>query len=280
MNSRRLIYGVLLLAWSITVQALTPPATAAIPGGIVTLPLPDTVPADAAPPSVMYNTRRVAVVARNGRWLAVIGIPLDTSAGEQKIHVEPASGAPFTLSFSVAPKEYPAQHITLNDQNQVEPSADDLQRIEAEQIEIRRAFAHWSANAPESFTALLPVAAAPGSAFGLRRFFNGQARQPHSGLDIPAPVGTPVQAALAGRVLRIGDYFFNGKTLFLDHGQGLITMYCHLDHIEVTFGEVVSRGQLIATVGKSGRATGPHLHWSVSLNDARVDPQLLLPPSP
>jgi murein DD-endopeptidase MepM/ murein hydrolase activator NlpD len=121
-----------------------------------------------------------------------------------------------------------------------------------------------------------PVDGRYSSPFGLRRYFNDQPRKPHSGLDIAAPEGTPIQAAESGVVVETGDYFFNGKTVFIEHGQGLVTMYCHLRKIDVETGQTVTRGEKIGEVGKTGRVTGAHLHWSVSLNHAMVDPLLFL----
>jgi murein DD-endopeptidase MepM/ murein hydrolase activator NlpD len=122
----------------------------------------------------------------------------------------------------------------------------------------------------------LPVTAPVSSPFGLRRFFNEQPRKPHSGLDLAAAEGTPISAPASGKITDTGDFFFNGNTVFIDHGQGLVTMYCHLSKIDVEPGQTVNTGDIIGAVGKTGRVTGAHLHWSVSLNNTRIDPTLFL----
>ena len=147
----------------------------------------------------------------------------------------------------------------------------------AKQEIIRQAFATWTDLSLKSLQFSLPVRGRISSVFGLRRFFNNEPRQPHSGIDIAGPVGTPVTAPLAGTVVEIGEYFFNGKTVFIDHGQGLISMFNHLSRIQVERGARVNTGEKIGEIGMTGRVTGPHLHWTVSLNNSRVDPALFLP---
>jgi hypothetical protein len=246
-----------------------------VPGGIVILPLG---PASGAPPTVYFQGNRVLVAVQADTWQAVVGIPLDAHSGDQHISVRAVDGTQRDLTFSVTPKTYRAQHITLTNKRQVEPTAEDMVRIRRELALQAQVFSTWSTRTPSDLRFDLPVQGRLSSNFGLRRFFNKQPRQPHSGLDIAAPEGTPVHAPADGTVLEIGNYFFNGNTIFLDHGAGLISMYNHLNGIDVHPGQAVTRGERIGEVGRTGRVTGPHLHWSVSLNNARVDPGLFLAP--
>jgi len=193
------------------------------------------------------------------------------------VTVSDGAGNTREFSFTVHAKEYAAQHITLKNKRMVEPTAEDLARINREQEIIRNAFATWTDEPVSTLTFRAPARGRISSVFGLRRFFNDEPRQPHSGIDIAAPLGAPVVAPFAGTVIEIGEYFFNGKTVFIDHGQGLVSMFNHLSRILVTRGTRVRQGQKIGEVGKTGRVTGPHLHWTVSLNDSRVDPTLFLP---
>lgn len=271
--------GLALLLGSATPLAALP-RTAAIPGGIVLLPLPGDESAT-QPPIARYKGRRVMVVeaaptgqSTSARWLALVGIPLDAEVGPQRLEIEPDG----QLDFTIDAAHYPEQHISVTNQRQVTPLPADLVRIEQERQQIDAAFNHWSSPAVPVLTLAAPVAAPRSGPFGVRRFFNGQPRQPHSGLDLAAPRGTTIQAPAAGRVIEVGDYFFNGKTVLIDHGQGLVTLYCHLEQIEVQRGAQVQTGDSLGRVGMSGRATAPHLHWGVSLNGVRVDPALFLPP--
>ncbi|MGH7819773.1 MAG: M23 family metallopeptidase, partial [Candidatus Binatia bacterium] len=123
---------------------------------------------------------------------------------------------------------------------------------------------------------VMPAEGPAGSPFGLRRFFNGEPRSPHAGIDIKAPSGAPVHAANRGRVALADELFFTGKTVVLDHGLGLFTLYVHLSEIAVEPEAIVEKGARVGRVGATGRATGPHLHFAARIGEARVDPEALL----
>ena len=173
---------------------------------------------------------------------------------------------------------YPVQHITLQDDSQVHLSRESLLRVGREQS---RVGALWGIDRPRRFTPPLgpPLASLPeGGRFGSRRFFNGEPRSPHSGADYASPEGTPVLATADGEVALADDLFFSGNSVFVDHGDRLVSMYFHLSEMFVKEGDQVTRGQAIGRVGATGRATGPHLHFGLRWRGARVDPRWLLRP--
>jgi murein DD-endopeptidase MepM/ murein hydrolase activator NlpD len=240
-----------------------------VPGGVAVVDLGS----DTQAPKVRYQGRPVMVVKEDGkRWIAVVGIPLTTKPGAQQVQV--ADGR--VLTFQVGAKHYREQRITLKNQEQVNPSAANLKRIERELAEQTSAYRSFSSGMPSNLLLDKPVDGPLSSPFGLKRFFNGEERNPHSGLDFAVPAGTSIRSPAAGKVILIGDYFFNGNTVFVDHGQGFISMFCHLSKIDVKLGQVLPRGGVVGRVGATGRATGPHMHWNVSLNDARVDPAIFI----
>lgn len=227
-------------------------------------------------PQVTYQNNPVLVIHQdNKRWVAIVGIPLTVKAGQQQLHIKGQQGHYF-VTFEVKHKNYKEQHITLKNKRQVNPNTDDEKRIIKELQLQTKAYQTFSNTQPSNVYLDLPVQGRLSSPFGLRRFFNGQERNPHSGLDLAVPKGTPVKAPANGEIILIGDYFFNGKTVFIDHGQGLISMFCHLLAIDVSLGQTVKRGEAVGKVGATGRATGPHLHWNISLNNARVDPAIFI----
>ena len=213
-----------------------------------------------------------------GEWLAIVGLPLSQQPGPAEIRIERPGQASATLAFAVRAAHYRTQRLRVPPA-QVELSAADLARVAAEHERIHAALAAFSDTMPATLRLVAPVNGARSSSFGLRRYFNGAARDPHSGMDIAASTGTPVHAAAAGVIADTGDYFFNGNTVLIDHGAGLITMYCHLSKIDVQSGQHVAAGEIIGAVGATGRVTGPHLHFAVALNRAFVDPALFLRPA-
>jgi hypothetical protein len=261
-----------LLALAGAAQASSLPREVAVPGGIVLARLGN----GAERPQAWFGDRRVAVVRDRAGWVALVGLPLALEPGAHALRVV-SDGAEASKTLRVAAKHYPLQRCSVPDHRKVEPPPEDLLRIEREQKRIDEIKAHFR-DAPEVDLAFRqPAAGRLSGSFGLRRIINGLERNPHAGIDVAAPVGTPVHAAGAGVVVETGDYFFNGNSVYIDHGQGLVTLYCHLDRIDVLPGEPVAAGQRIGLSGNTGRSSGPHLHWTVLLNGAAVDPRLFLP---
>ncbi|MFH2140287.1 MAG: peptidoglycan DD-metalloendopeptidase family protein [Pseudomonadota bacterium] len=251
------------------------PQASNVPGGVAIVPL-GAVAENSQPPQAWLGEQPVLVTANKGKWYAVVGLPLGMRPGAQVLQVK-RNETTRELTFKVRPKKYPEQRITLKDKGKVELSPENEARAIGEITRIKQLKLHWQPS-PDTDTAFIqPAQGRLSGHFGLRRIFNGQPRSPHAGIDVAVPTGTEVVASSPGKVLAIDDYFFNGKTVFLDHGNGLLTMYCHLDRIDVAADQAVRKGQPIGLSGKTGRATGPHLHWSVILNGAMVNPKLFLP---
>jgi len=248
------------------------PLENAVPGGVKIIRLDSSGP---AMPYVDTDGHRALVIQEAAGWVAVIGIPLSAPPGTRQVIVRGAHGRQ-EIAFSVVDKHYVTQTLKVAP-GQVNLSAADLARVNEEKARIEHVLSRWSEQPPESLRLPQPVPGPRSSSFGSRRIFNGESRNPHSGMDIAAPVGTAVHVPIAGTVVDTGEFFFNGNTVFVDHGRGLISMYCHLSAIDVKPGQRLAAGTRIGAVGMTGRATGPHLHWGLNLNRAWVDPELFLP---
>lgn len=269
----RILLACLFLLASITTSAMTLPQQSAVPGGVVIVPLEVMT---SIKPQVNYNKRKVMVIQQDQLWLALVGIPLTAKVGKHTLTVT-SDGKTSKVGFTIEDKQYPTQHIEIKDKRKVNPTKLDMDRINAESSKISAALKHWTEQDTIPLNFAWPIEGRVSGLFGRRRVFNGQPRRPHSGMDIAAPTGTEIHAPADGIIRDTGDYFFNGNTVFVDHGQGLVTMFCHMDRIDVKAGQIIKQGDVIGTVGMTGRVTGPHLHLGVSLNDARVEPRLFFP---
>ena len=230
-------------------------------GGVVRIPLPSLAT------QAVFNGKRQL---RMGN-LAIVGIPLETKVGKHTLEYS-TTQSNGQIEFFVEDRKYPESHIAISDSKMVTPSKMDLARINQETAIMKAVYARHSAHPADLYPIMAPAEGRVSDVFGSRRFFNGEPRRPHSGIDYAAPIGTPVRAPAPGEIAVTGHFYFNGKTVLIDHGGGFVSMMCHMNKITVSEGEFIERGTVIGTIGTTGRSTGPHLHWSVSLQGDRVDP--------
>ena len=276
MNWRRVLLSLgpalVAQAWAPRAWAAPIPRTSAVPGGVARIRLG----ASGQPPRVSLRGERVLVLREGGDWVAFVGIALATKPGSKlQVQAEHAGGRYGQFEIDVMPKAYASQHLKVSP-DQVDLSAEHLARYERERAHLNAVLRTFTDSPPATLAMLQPAPGRRSGTFGLQRYFNGQARTPHAGMDIAAPAGTPVVAANSGRVIDTGDYFFQGRTVVLDHGHGFLSLYAHLRSIDTAVAQVVNAGGLIGKVGATGRVTGPHLHFSVYLNAVAVDPAFFL----
>ncbi|MBI4475359.1 MAG: peptidoglycan DD-metalloendopeptidase family protein [Acidobacteria bacterium] len=224
---------------------------------------------------IEWQSKRVPFVLMNDKWITVIGIDLDVKPGEHAgiVHITRKSGSIEKHSLPIVVKEvsYPTTELQVADEF-VELSPANQKRTERETREIN---AIYSMITPQVFWKqpfAAPISGRTGTNFGHRRVFNGQARNPHNGADLRAATGTPVRSTNRGNVVLAKNLFFSGNTVIVDHGIGVLSLYAHLSRIDVKKGDIVEQGQIVGLAGATGRVTGPHLHWGVRIQGARVDP--------
>jgi len=248
------------------------PRHAPVPGGVARIALG---PAPARP-RAFAGEIPLLVLGQASGWTALVGIPLAATPGQSSISAV-LGGQQRELTYTIVPKQYAEQQLKVAP-GQVDLSPADLQRHERERARQQQVMATFSAPPAGALAMRQPAPGRRSNSFGMRRVFNGQPRNPHGGMDIAMPTGTPVAAPLAATVIDTGDYFFSGGTVWLDHGGGLLSMMCHLSRITARQGQRLPAGAVLGASGASGRVTGPHLHWTVCLNRAQVDPALFLRP--
>jgi murein DD-endopeptidase MepM/ murein hydrolase activator NlpD len=246
---------------------------AVVPGELIVISVD--APDDQQAVSARAFDRPLAAYRVNGvRWQVLAGIDLDTPPGTYPITI--VSGAEHvTRDLVVVRKTFPTRRLTV-DENFVTPPPSAAERIAAD---ARLLEATWHASSPERLWAARfrrPVPQPANSAFGTRSVFNGKPRNAHGGADFLSPAGTPIHAPNAGRVLVARDLFYSGNTIVIDHGQGVFSMLAHLSAFDVQEGDTAVAGQVLGRVGATGRVTGPHLHWAMRVNGARVDPLSVL----
>jgi len=219
-------------------------------------------------------------LVRDGNWTTVLGIDLDDAPGEHVVNLTlvyvDGRERQATTNIDVVAGEYPTTRLKV-EPKYVELSAENQQRAAREREEINAVYATVTPERLWSAPFEIPVAGVSGGRnFGHRRVFNDQPRAPHSGADLTAATGTPILATNRGRVVLAKNLFFSGNAVFLDHGQGIHSVYAHLSEVKVKVGAIVERGDVVGLAGATGRVTGPHLHWGIRAQDARVDPFSLL----
>jgi murein DD-endopeptidase MepM/ murein hydrolase activator NlpD len=226
-------------------------------------------------PKVFYNSYEAKVIQKKDNYFAVIGIGLNEKVGKKHI-VAVSHNKKLDFYFYVKSKSYKKEYIKLKSNKRVTLSKKNLARFHKEKAKTKKLLGSFNKTLASDLNFVTPVVGRISSPFGKKRYFNNKPKAPHSGIDIATKRGTPIVAAESGYVAISEAFFFNGNTIYLDHGEGVITIYCHMSKVEVYEGDFVNKGDVIGYVGTTGRSTGPHLHFGVVLNSKAVDPKIFI----
>jgi murein DD-endopeptidase MepM/ murein hydrolase activator NlpD len=251
-------------------------ARALQPGEVVLLTIAPSAPLTSVEVRAFDRVEHVrAMSGAPEKWQALVGLDLDVTAGRHDVVVSassPAGSVSVTYPLEVAAKKFPTRSLKV-DPDFVNPPASAAARIAREAAELAPLWKGGAAPIPAGpLTFIAPVPQAANSAFGTRSIFNGEPRNAHGGADFLSPTGTPIKAPARGRVVLAKDLYFSGGSVMIDHGLGIVSLFAHLSAVSAKAGDDVDPGRVVGKVGATGRVTGPHLHWTLRVNGARVDP--------
>ena len=222
---------------------------------------------------IMLDSNRLTTIEFNQKYYLLYGIPYNAKIGAHTVEITANNQKRF-IRMKLKSKKFDTQYIKISNKY-ITPSANTLSRIEKERANISRAKEVWLNSNPD-IKFIKPVDGITTGTYGTKRFYNNEEGNYHNGLDIAAPTGTHILSPSSGKVILTGDYYYNGKFIYLDHGKGLKSIFIHLDKILVETGQIITKGEVIGEVGNSGASAGPHLHWSVMLNKTYIDPEIFL----
>lgn len=248
-------------------------SNSSFPGGIAVIDFQTNYPK----PEAFYNKIPLFLQQiKNNKWQIFVGIPLLAELGEKEIIVK--TNSEIKIKFNVQDKHYDKEYITLTEDKKkyLNPGLSYQERIIKERKLLASARHHFSDKKLANNFFIKPINSNISSKFGNTRFTNGKASLPHTGIDLKAAIGKPIKSSADGKVILIGDFFFNGKSVLIDHGKGLISAYMHMQNILVKYGQQIKQGEILGNTGDTGKVTGPHLHWSIYLNRTAINPALLL----
>ena len=215
-----------------------------------------------------YNNNLITTVVENNKSYLLFGIPYDSSIGTNSF-VFTSQTYKKVVKLNIEQKKFDSQNIEINKYKK--KSKELLDRIYTERKKIISAKKIKYNHYPD-INFMIPVEGIVTGVYGTQRYYNGKKGNYHNGHDIAADIGTPIYSPSSGKVILVGDYYYNGKFVMINHGNSLISMFLHMNDIHVSRGSMVEKGELIGTVGNTGLSTGPHLHWSVLLNNTYVNP--------
>ncbi len=216
---------------------------------------------------------KLATYRHNDKHYLIYGIPYNSQIGKTSLKIKDGSNY-FNINFNINEKNFKKQHIKVSNKY-IDPNKSDLERIKNERLNILNAKSFWYKNNID-LDFITPIEGMLTGEFGTRRFYNGTEGRFHNGIDLAAEKGVLISAPSSGKVILTGNYYYNGKFVYLDHGKGLKSIFIHLDEILVENGQLIEKGDFIGKIGSTGKSTGPHLHWSVILNNVYINPLMLI----